>query len=312
MFTTAQVVTAVQQDPSGQRQFIGVVTIPDGQVIPTVDLHQTGTIHPPLVNSTILVWVNGSFGAKYICTLVEPANQSSRMNIPVQNQAAMSAGELQMAPASGGASIFMNTNGGIHLTAGTIKDEIVIDNQEISIAASVIDIHRTSDLPTAQPHLGIDNLGFIHLGIQTPGFPSVLLSGFSVNPLTGSLAMSTGPQVTPLGSVSVDIFGVVTLESGVGSGTLAGGIGSVKVFPTGLVKIIAATEVQVTAPVVSVDSGSITLGIAGQKLATESFVKLLYDTHVHTGGTLPGTLTGVPTISSISLPLALTTVTKAL
>lgn len=305
MLTTARVTRDIQSDPSGQRQFFGVVTTPDGQVIPSVDLPQTGLITPPLVGSTVLIWTNDSYGAKYICTLIDPNNSFSRMNILIDGKPAIEAGEVQLAAATGGAIIFLNANGGIHLTSGSLQEEIVIDNQQVKVAASVIDIHANSSVVGVQSHLGIDSLGSIRLGVQTPGFPSVPVHDLHID-ILGNMTLSNA-----FGAISVSALGVATLESGPGSGTLVGGVGSVKVFPTGFIQITSATEVQVRAPVVSVDSASITLGTAGQKLATESFVKLLYDLHTHTS-TTPGNPTGVPLIQSTILPLALTQVTSAL
>lgn len=310
MFTTAQVVTAIKNDPASQRQFFGVVTIPDGQVIPTVDITQTAVVAPPSVNSTVLVWVTGSFGAKYICTLIDPHNSSSRMNLLVQGKPAMEPGELQIGTNSGGASIFLNNVGGIHLTAGTLTDEIVLDNQEIKIAAGSVDIHANSTAPTLQPHLGITSSGSIHLGIQIPTFPlATPLSGFSADSI-GNVAISTGPLLTPLGSISVGTLGVATLESGLGSGTLDGGLGYVKAFPTGLIELTSVLEIQAEAPTVSINSPVINLGIGGQRLATEAFVRLLFDLHTHTS-TTPGNPTTPPLIQSTTLPGALTLATKA-
>lgn len=304
MFTTAQVTTTVQLDKTSQRQSIGVVTIPDGQVIPSVDLPQNMTIEPPAVNSTVLVWVNGSFGAKFISKLVDPNNSSSRLNLKqLDGQPFMEPGELQIGVATG-SHIFFNNTGGIHITSGNIKDEIVIDNQNIKIAASTIDMHATNLLPGIQSHVQLDPLKGATIGFWNP-LTSLELFGISVDPL-GTIKLSN-----PLGSISLSALGVATLESGPGSGTLVGGVGQVKVFPTGLINIKSATEVSVTAPVVSVDSASINLGTAGQKLATESFVKLLYDIHTHTS-TTPGNPTSPPLVQSSFLPTATTTVTKAL
>lgn len=310
MFTTAQVVTAVKNDPIYQKQSFGVVTIPDGQVIPTVDITQTAVVAPPSVDSTVLVWVTGSFGAKYICTLIDPHNSSSRMNLLVQGKPAMEPGELQIGTNSGGASIFLNNVGGIHITAGTLTDEIVVDNQEIKIAAGTIDIHANSTVPTLQPHLGITSEGSIHLGIQIPTFPvATSLSGFSADSL-GNVSISTGPLLSPFGSVNLSTTGKATLESGPGSGTVLGGLGSLDIFPEGLVEISSVTKIEVNAPVVSVDATQINLGVGGQRLATEAFVRLLFDLHTHTS-TTPGNPTTPPLKPSTTLPGALTSATTA-
>lgn len=317
MFTTAQVVTDFQTDTATKRQYFGVVTVPDGQPIPSVDLPQTGMIAPPVKGAIVLIWVHESNGAKFICTLSEPQNSASRMNVQIGGKPAMDPGEMQISPAVGGASILLNGNGGVHLTAGTLQDEIVIDNQRVKVAASEIDIHANPSvgavpgLGLVRAHLGLDHSGSLHLGMQVPVFPTATsMSGFSVSPL-GSVAMSAGPTLLPTGAVSVGILGGASLESGVGSGSPLGGLGSVVTRPDGNVAIASKGRslidldilggISIASVASHVDIGSyggVFLGLV-QRLVDERFM-VLFANHLHGPGNTP-TVTG-PVIFPIAVP----------
>lgn len=311
MLTTALVVTSIQQDRGSQRQYFGAITLPEGQAIPSIDVPQTGVISPPLKGSTVLLWITGSNGAKYIATLVEPQNSTSRLNtILSDGNAAMDPGELQIASAIGGAHIFLNRSGGVHITSGSTKEEIVIDNEQVRLAGAVIDIHGNSAVVT-QTHLGIEasELGFpgsAHFGLRTPAplGASVNLSGFSVDAL-GDVSMSAGPQLTPTGSVSVGILGGAKLESGVGSGTLLGGLGSVATRIDGnvalsnkgrsLIDMDILGGISIASVDAHVDIGSfvgVFLGLT-RRLIDERFLELFY-AHTHISG-VPGAPTSIVT-----------------
>lgn len=328
MLTTALVTTGFQKDPSKQRHTIGVVTLPLGQVIPFVEFPQNPTIDIPPVNSIVLVEVYDSTSAIYICKLVDPNNNFSRASIPTPagGEPFIDSGEYQISVGSG-ASIMLNNIGGIHLTSGSIKDEIVIDKDKIKVQGSTVDIHS---LPGAIPYI---TQGFMSMdakiGLSNPFGQDVVELGIR-NPATG-LAMYS---ISLGGGAAGGLLGEIIIKN-----TVAGG--SIVISPLGTVTLASPTVVNVIAPIVSVteaaavsinalkvdvvavdvaiDAATASIvspiislgGPTGQKLATEAFVKTMYDTHTHFVSAT-GVPTGVPVVLAGANPLALTQTTKAL
>lgn len=298
MITTAVVTTEVQRDDTLKRRYLGVITMPGGQVIPFVEFPQNPSIDIPPVNSIVLIMVHGSFNASYICKLVDPNNSTSRdsLPLPANGKPFIETGEQQIS-ASSGASIFLNNAGGIHLTAANVKDEIVIDNDTIKAQATSIDVHSVPKALVAQGFLVMNST----LGLDNPLGVDRVIFGIR-NPQTG-ISMYT---------VSVDALGEIILKNTVIGGSIVIALdGSVTIASPNKVTL-AATSVAIDALSVSVNSPSISLGgPTGQKLATEFFVKTLYDQHTHTSNTV-GNPTSVPLIPAGLIPGALTVVTSSL
>jgi hypothetical protein len=74
----------------------------------------------------------------------------------------------------------------------------------------------------------------------------------------------------------------------------------------------ADNSIVIKGGIVLIDSDHVELGgtTGLKKLATEDFCKMLFDLHVHTGGTISGS-TGAPTFLTATVPTALTSKTEA-
>lgn len=321
MITTAIVTTGLQQDTGRHRQTIGVITVPLGQVLPFVDFPQNPTIDVPSINSIVLVMVHDSANAIYLCKLVDPNNDLSRTSLtsPSGGKPFIEAGEYQLSVGSG-ASILLNNNGGIHLTSGSVKDEIVIDNDTIKVQSSVVDIHSVPKALAAQgfmsmnAKIALDNpvgLDKVEFGIRNPQTGLVL---YSIS--LGGLGEIIVKNTLAGGSITISPVGTVTVASPVNVSIVAALnvtiAAAAKVSIAATEVSVTATDVAVTAAVVSVTAPRITLGgPTGQALATEAFVKTAYDQHTHMVSSV-GTPTSVPLLPSTAIVGVLTTTTKAL
>lgn len=351
MITTAYVTTALQYDPTQQRQYLGVYTLPHGQVIPNVEFPQSPFIDVPPVGSIVLIIIHGSFNAAYICKLVDPSNGLSRTNLQATPNTTTGSspvggpfiepGEAQIAVNSG-ANIFLTKMGGIHLTAGTVKDEITIDSDEINVKAGRVNLYSTSATTATRPVISVDSQSIL------PGFDSAILG--IENPVS-SIQNPLGRLL--LHGITVDVLGNITIQN------LAGAGGSIKITPVGNITITSSTQVSVIAPAASVTSASVSVratdvsidtvsasvlatdvsvdatdvsvtaasvgvtadevsvtspdivlgGPAGQALATEAFVKAVFDTHIHNVFVLGPSTPPIPTSSAAP---SVTTTTRAL
>jgi hypothetical protein len=294
MLTTAIVVTGLQVDKTTLRHTIGVVTFPQGMPLPFIEFPFNPHVDLPPLNSVVLVDVN-DYQSAYICKVADPNNNFTRTTLGLQTgQTFIEAGEMQIAVGSG-AAIFLNNNGGIRLTTGNVKEEISLDNNEIDIHGTTIDIHAVPTLPTLQGFMTLDSSSNATMGIRNP-LTQLSLTTLAFD-ILGNIKIS---NTLTLSSITMDPLGNITLTS-----PISVSINAPQATVTAPTTTVNATTVNLNAA--TVNSG----GPGGQKLATESFVKLIYDLHVHTSAT-PGNPTSPPLIPGESLPLALTTVTKAL
>lgn len=280
MLTTAVVNTELQYDNNSQRQFYGVITMPQGQVIPFVEFPQNPSIDIPAVNSIVLINIMGDYNAIHICKLVDANNDLSRPNLPLtpEGNRHIQPGEYQIA-ISAGSSIFLDLSGGISLHSSGIQNNITIDNDLVAIAGNNIDISGNADTLVAEPFLTMDNLCDIELGIR--------------NPLT----------LINLHSITMDILGNIKLSNSAFGTIFISAVGTIS-LTSPLSISITAPAVSVTAAKVNVTSPLITLGgNPAQRLATESFVKLLYDIHTHGGVKAGSDITSPPIPTSLVLPI---------